>query len=85
MTAEVDQIQQILTWIGFTIANDRQFIIDDAFELYNDLVELTSKDIIDLIANFGRRTVLNGRIIFGSRKSKKLKSLQLVAAREYLP
>ena len=68
--AEVDQIRQILTWIGFAIAEDQQAIIDDAFELHNDLLELTSKDITDLSASFGRRTLLNGRIIFGSRKTK---------------
>ena len=73
--AKVDQIRQILTWIGFTTADDRNAIIDDAFESYNDLLELTSKDITELSASFGRRTLLNGRIIFGSRKTKKLKSL----------
>ena len=73
--AEIDQIRQILKWIGFIIADDRQFIIEDAFESYNDLLELTSKDITDISASFGRRTILNGRIIFGSRKTKKLKSL----------
>ena len=60
--AEIDQIRK---WIGFIIADDRQFIIDDAFESYNDLLELTSKDITDLSASFGRRTILNGRILFG--------------------
>ena len=73
--AKVDQIRQILTWIGFTVAKDRQLIIDDAFESYNDLLELTGKDIADLSASFGRRIVLNGQIIFGSRKTKKVKSL----------
>ena len=58
-----------------TIADDRQFIIDDTFESYNDLLELKSKDIIDISLSFGRRTILNGRIIFDSRKTKKLKSL----------
>ena len=75
VVAEIAQIRQILKWIGFSIADDRQFIIDDAFESYNDLLELKSKDITDLSASFGRRTALNGRIIFGSRKTKKLKSL----------
>ena len=73
--AEVDQIRRILTWIGFTIADDRQFIIDDAFESYNALLKLTSKNITDLSSSFGKRTVLNGRIIFVSRRTKKLKSL----------
>ena len=58
--AEVDQIHQILTWTGFTIGDDRQFIIDDTFELYNDLLELTSKNIEVLSASFGRHTVLDG-------------------------
>ena len=75
VVAEIAQIRQILKWIGFSIADDQQFIIDDAFESYNDLLELKSKDITDLSASFGRRTALNGRIIFGSRKTKKLKSL----------
>ena len=73
--AKVDKIRQILTWIGFTIAKDQQTIIDNAFESYNDLLELTSKDIIYLSTSFGRRTINNGIIIFGSRKTKKLKSL----------
>ena len=72
---EIDQIRQILTWIGFSTAEDRQSIIDDAFESYDDLLQLKSTDITDISASFGRRTVLNRRIIFGSRKTKKLKSL----------
>ena len=72
---KVDQIRQIRTWIDFTTAKDQQAIVDDAFALHNDLLELTSKDITDLSASFGRQKILNGRIIFGSRKNKKLKSL----------
>ena len=73
--AEVVQIRQILTWIGFVDIQEREAIIINAFESYNDLFALNAKDITSLSESFGRRTVLNGRIVFCSRKTKKLQSL----------
>ena len=72
---EIDQIREILTWIGFQQAIERENIINDAFRSYDDIQALTVKDISDLNDTFGRRTATNGRINFGIRRTKKLKSM----------
>ena len=43
--AEDNQIRQILTWIGFVNIQERETIIIDAFETYNDILALKYKDI----------------------------------------
>ena len=70
---EIDQIREILTWIGFTIDANRTSIINDAFSEFSDIQSLTEKDITELSESFGRRTVTNGRIDFGIRRTKRLK------------
>ena len=73
--AEDDQIRQILTWIGFTIQAERNAIVDDAMASYDDLLCLNTKDVTALSADFARRTLANGKIVFGSRRTKKLQSV----------
>ena len=73
--AEIDQIHQILTWIGFVNIKEREVITIDVFESYDDLLSLKHKDISSLSENFGRRTIQNGQIVFGSCKTQKLQSL----------
>jgi len=72
---EIDQIGQILTWIGFTDATQRLSIIDDAFNCYMDMLALKEKEMFELSDSFSRRTATTGRIVFGIRRTKKLKSL----------
>ena len=73
--AEVDQIRQVLTWIGFNDNNERDDIINDAMTTYDDILCLTIKDITALASDFGNRTQANGRVCFGSRRTKKLQSV----------
>ena len=73
--AEVDQIRQILTWIGFNDNVQRDDIIVDAMTTYDDILCLTIKDITALASDFGNRTQANGRVCFGSRRTKKLQSV----------
>ena len=72
---EIDQIRQILTWIGFNNDAERDDIIDDAMTTYDDILCLTIKDITALATDFGNRTAANGRVCFGSRRTKKLQSV----------
>ena len=73
--AEDDQIRQILTWIGFTIKAEKNTIVDDAMASYDDLLCLNTKDVTALSADFSQRSVANGKIVFGSCRTKKLQSV----------
>ena len=70
---EIDQIREILEWIGFANNPDRTSIIQSAFEEYTDIQSLNEKDITELSESFSRRTATNGRIDFGIRRTKRLK------------
>ena len=63
---EVDQICQIMTWIGFADDNERGDVIVDATTTYNDIRCLSINDITAIVSNFGGMIVLNGRVRFGS-------------------
>ena len=72
---EPDSMIQILHWIGFRTEPRRQSLIDDAFESYQDIRNLTEGDITTMASDFSGRTAANGRITFGTRRTKGLKSL----------
>ena len=72
---ETDQLIQILEWIGFTDVNNRTTIVNESFQFFEDLYDLNEKDITTLSTNFSSRTIVYGRVNFGLRKAKKLKSL----------
>ena len=74
---EADEIRQILEWIGFNDNAHRNDIMADAMTFYDDILCLTIKDITALASEFGGRTAANGRICFGSRRTKKLQSASL--------
>ena len=59
--SEIDQLLEILGWIGFSSEPDRRAICDDAFTTYEDLFSLREKDITELSEAFGRRTQTNGK------------------------
>ena len=67
---EIDQLREILDWIGFAQNADRSSIIQGAFEEYTDIQSLDEKDITELSDSFSRRTATNGRIDFGIRRTK---------------
>ena len=72
---ESDSMIQILHWIGFRTDAGRQSLIDDAFESFQDIRGLTERDITTMSSDFSGRTAANGRIMFGTRRTKGLKAL----------
>ena len=70
-----DTMNQILYWIGFRTEAQRTSLIEDAFESFDDFKSLTEKDISTMSSDFSSRTVANGKITFGTRRSKQLKAL----------
>ena len=73
--AEIDQIRQILTWIGFLNIQEREANIIEVFESCDDLLALKSTDISSLNRSFGRRMIQNSQLVFDNHKTKKLQSL----------
>jgi hypothetical protein len=58
----------ILGWIGFDQAATRDRIREEGFEMFADLATMKEKDIRDLAESYSRRTVADGRAIFGLRR-----------------
>jgi len=56
---EIDQIREILNWIGFAVDAQRTSIINDAFSVYADIQSLTEKDITDFLKIIRVSTLLN--------------------------
>ena len=71
---ENDQIQQILRWIGFTEAQTNN-LFGDSISSYNDLLSADESDIAQISKDYSGRTVNDGRINFGNKRIKRLKSL----------
>lgn len=65
-------IDFILHAIGFLDAANRNSIMVAGLADYSDFREINEKDIRDMAEDFGKRTVANGRIIFGLGRIKKL-------------
>jgi hypothetical protein len=70
---EIDQLREILDWIGFAQNADRSSINQGVFEEYTDIQSLNEKDITELSDSLSRRTATNGRVGFGIRRTKRLK------------
>ena len=73
--SEIDQIKEILDWIGFVDAAHRTRITDDAFTTYANILAMNEKDVIELSVSFSRCTATNGKIYFGIRRTKKFMHL----------
>ena len=58
----------ILTWIGFDQEATRVRIREEGFDTFADLATMKEKDIRDLAESYSRRTVADGRAIFGLRR-----------------
>ena len=68
----INDTDQTLTWIGFnTIASRDGLQID--IEKFNDMLEVTKKYISYLEYSYLKRTSADGRLIFGLKKTKRLK------------
>jgi hypothetical protein len=65
-------VHHLLDAIGFNDAVQRERIIESGLADYEDFRYLVDKDIRDMADEFGKRSVQNGRIIFGLGRTKKL-------------
>jgi hypothetical protein len=68
----IDPMDLELEWIGFGIAATRERIQIEGFESFEDLNSMKEKDIRDLAESYGRRTIGDGRFIFGICRTKYL-------------
>ena len=62
----------ILTWIGFEQEATRELLLEEGFESFVDVLAMREKDVRDLADSYGRRTVADGRAIFGLRRTRYL-------------
>ena len=67
-------MEQALTWIGFTNDANRAALRIDIAE-FEDMLELSEKDISDLEYSYSKRTVGDGRFIFGLQRTKRVKAM----------
>ena len=58
----------ILGWIGFDQEATRTRIREEGFDTFSDLATMKEKDIRDLAESYSRRTIADGRAIFGLRR-----------------
>jgi hypothetical protein len=58
----------ILTWIGFDQEATSVRVREESFDTFADLATINEKDIHDLSESYIRRTVADGRAIFGLRR-----------------
>ena len=71
---EEEQVEQILYWIGFIDDDKREAIRDDALRDYKDLENLTEKEIDTLSDSFQKKMSTDGKMTFGSRRTRYLKA-----------
>jgi hypothetical protein len=62
----------VLNEIGFADEDERTSIMESGIGNFEDFRYLVEKDIRDMADEFGKRTVANGRIVFGLGRTKKL-------------
>ena len=65
-------VDSVLIVIGFADADERNGIRTAGLANFDDFRYLNEKDIRDMADEFGKRTVANGRIVFGLGRTKKL-------------
>ncbi len=70
---EETNMMLILEHVGFANLADREAIRDDALRSYDDALTLTEKDVSNLLKDFKDRTLAQGRIQFGLRRTNDLK------------
>ena len=71
-----EAVSQILEWIGFDDEDEREAILDEGFEDWDDIYNLQNSDIESLQKGFARREG-NNRILFGLKRTKRLKHMVL--------
>lgn len=73
--SEIYSLRQILHWIGFVTDNQKDNLVNDAFGSYEDLKVLNEKDITTMNSGFSNRTANDGRMHFGTNRTKRIKAL----------
>jgi hypothetical protein len=71
---EADATNTILEYCGFNNQANRTDIAADGFELFDNMLTLTEKDVTSLAKGFAKRAAAQGRIIFGLRRTNLLKA-----------
>ncbi len=64
----VPVMDTILEWIGFDQEATRNRLQAEGFESFEDVLAMKEKDVRDLAESYGRRTLADGRAIFGLRR-----------------
>jgi len=67
-------IKQVLHWIGFRSESNKNAIVDDGLQSFNDVKVMSEEDIQAMATSFVNRTAVNGRMFLGTRKIKYLKA-----------
>ncbi len=70
LPALANPMDTALQWIGFANAATRERIQTERFGTFEDLISLNKKDIRDMNKSYGRRTIADGRFIFGTHRIK---------------
>ena len=73
--SKANSIRQVLHWIGFRIDNQMEAIEEDGVDSWDSIKMLTNNDIDAMAKTFAGRTVQNGRMIFGTNRTKYLKAI----------
>ena len=74
MANPIGELEQALIWIGFTTQANRTSLLGDFADL-EEFAELNEKDIGNLAESYVKRTVADGRFIFGLQRTKRLKAM----------
>lgn len=69
------QVNHVLEWIGFSNNDNRRSIMNSAFSSLRELSSFKAKDISALEEDYSRRTSTGGKINFGIRIIKRMKTL----------
>ena len=68
----INPMDLALQWIGFDNEATRERLCIEGFDSFSELQSMREKDIRDLAESYGRRTVADGRFIFGVRRVRYL-------------
>jgi hypothetical protein len=68
-----DPMNMALLWIGFENEGTRSRLRAEGLTTFEEMDSMKEKDIRELLAeSYGRRTINDGRFIFGVRRTKHL-------------
>jgi hypothetical protein len=74
---QISDMERALTDIGFDDPLQRNRIMAEGFQELREMKNVSSKDLQRMAEDFGRRTVGDGRVIFGMARTKKVVGLML--------